>query len=43
MPAARLQALLDAGESVLMPGVWDPLTAQLSADAGFSTVFLSGY
>ena len=43
MPAARLQALLDAGESVLMTGVWDPLTAQLSADAGFSTVFLSGY
>jgi methylisocitrate lyase len=43
MPASHLQALLDAGESVLMPGVWDPLTALLSADAGFSTVFLSGY
>jgi methylisocitrate lyase len=43
MPASHLQALLDAGESVLMPGVWDPLTAKLSADAGFSTVFLSGY
>jgi 2-methylisocitrate lyase-like PEP mutase family enzyme len=26
-----------------MPGVWDPLSARLAADAWFSTVFLSGY
>jgi len=26
-----------------MPGVWDPLSALLAANAGFSTVFLSGY
>ncbi|MEZ5206909.1 MAG: isocitrate lyase/PEP mutase family protein [Acidimicrobiales bacterium] len=32
-----------AGESVLMPGVWDPLSALLAQRSGFSTVFLSGY
>ena len=26
-----------------MPGVWDALTARLAAQAGFTTVFLSGY
>jgi 2-methylisocitrate lyase-like PEP mutase family enzyme len=39
----RLRARLAAGESVLMPGVWDALSAKLAATAGFSTVFLSGY
>ena len=34
---------LSTPESVLMPGVWDALTARLGAQAGFSTVFLSGY
>jgi methylisocitrate lyase len=28
---------------VLMPGVWDALSARLAAGAGFDTVFLSGY
>ena len=28
---------------MLMPGVWDALTARLAAQAGFGTVFLSGY
>lgn len=32
-----------AHEPVLMPGVWDPLSARLAASAGFTTVFLSGY
>ena len=40
---AALRARLAAHESVLMPGVWDALSAKLSAEAGFSTVFLSGY
>lgn len=40
---SRLRARLDAGESVLMPGVWDALSAALSQQAGFHTVFLSGY
>jgi 2-methylisocitrate lyase-like PEP mutase family enzyme len=38
-----LRRRLAAGESVLMPGVWDALTVRLAAQAGFSTVFLSGY
>lgn len=38
-----LRTRLATGEPVLMPGVWDALSARLSADAGFDTVFLSGY
>jgi 2-methylisocitrate lyase-like PEP mutase family enzyme len=38
-----LRARLRAGDSVLMPGVWDPLSARLAHRAGASTVFLSGY
>ncbi len=29
--------------SVVMPGVWDALSARLAADAGFGVVFVSGY
>jgi 2,3-dimethylmalate lyase len=39
----HLRGRLAAGESVLMPGVWDVLSAKIAARAGFSTVFLSGY
>jgi 2-methylisocitrate lyase-like PEP mutase family enzyme len=39
----RLRARLAAGQTVLMPGVWDPLSALLARGAGFSTAFLSGY
>lgn len=38
-----LRDRLSAGEAVLMPGVWDALSALLAAEAGFPTVFLSGY
>lgn len=41
--ANPLRTRLADGESVLMPGVWDALSARLAAEAGFSTVFLSGY
>lgn len=34
---------LAAGESVLMPGVWDALSATLAERAGFDTVFVSGF
>lgn len=34
---------LAAGASVLMPGVWDALSARLAHQVGFDTVFLSGY
>ena len=43
MGAADFGARLARGESVLMPGVWDALSARLAAQAGCSTVFLSGY
>jgi 2-methylisocitrate lyase-like PEP mutase family enzyme len=38
-----LRARLAAGGSVLMPGVWDAWSATLASQAGFDTVFLSGY
>ncbi len=38
-----LRARLGSGEPVLMPGVWDALSVRLAAEAGFDTVFLSGY
>ena len=42
--ATLRQRLADPGlPPVLMPGVWDALTARLGAQAGFDTVFLSGY
>ena len=41
--ANPLRTRLADGESVLMPGAWDALSARLAAEAGFSTVFLSGY
>ncbi|MSO58949.1 MAG: carboxyvinyl-carboxyphosphonate phosphorylmutase [Ilumatobacteraceae bacterium] len=41
--ADNLRDRLRNGESVLMPGVWDPLSALLTRDAGFNTVFMSGF
>ena len=41
--SSRLRDSLSAGSSVLMPGVWDPLSALLAESAGFDTVFLSGF
>ena len=38
-----LRARLATGDPVLMPGVWDAISARLSERAGFDTVFLSGY
>ncbi len=43
MSGTSLRERLAAGRSVLMPGVWDALSARLAAEAGFGTVFLSGY
>lgn len=41
--AATLRDRLADGDSVLMPGVWDPWSALLARGAGFETVFLSGF
>src|SRR4026208_2449534 len=38
----RLRALLQKPGLIVMPAVWDGLTARLRADAGFETAFLSG-
>ena len=38
----RLRALLAEPGFVVMPAVWDGLTAKLAAGAGFKTAFLSG-
>ncbi len=39
---ARLRALLAKPGFVVMPAVWDGLSAKLAAGAGFETAFLSG-
>src|SRR4051812_23454542 len=41
-PPDRLRALLAEPGFVVMPSVWDGLTAKLAAGAGFKTAFLSG-
>jgi methylisocitrate lyase len=43
MNGDRIRELLGAGQTVLMPGVWDALSARLVAQAGFDVCFLSGY
>ena len=43
MSGSSLRDRLTVGQSVVMPGVWDALSARLAAGAGFHTVFLSGY
>jgi len=41
--ASALRGHLASGGTVLMPGVWDPMSALLAEQAGFSTLFLSGF
>lgn len=41
-PPERLRALLAEPAFVVMPAVWDGLSAKLAAQAGFKTAFLSG-
>ena len=41
-PPERLRARLAEPGFVVMPAVWDGLTAKLTARAGFETAFLSG-
>jgi 2-methylisocitrate lyase-like PEP mutase family enzyme len=44
MDGDHLRSLLRSGDdAVLMPGVWDALSARLASDAGFHVLFLSGY
>ncbi len=41
-PPDRLRALLAEPGLIVMPAVWDGLSAKLAASAGFKTAFLSG-
>lgn len=41
--SSNLRARLSAGESIVMPGVWDALSARMVHQAGFSTAFVSGF
>ncbi|MBV9412104.1 MAG: isocitrate lyase/PEP mutase family protein [Acidimicrobiia bacterium] len=43
MDGDRIRELLNGGTTVLMPGVWDALSARLTAEAGFEVSFVSGY
>ena len=43
MNGDRIRELLNGGTTVLMPGVWDALSARLAAEAGFEVCFVSGY
>jgi 2,3-dimethylmalate lyase len=42
MSGAKLRAVLAEG-TTLLPGVWDPLSTRLAAEAGHRAVFVSGY
>lgn len=41
--AAAIRSHLRAGKSLLMPGVFDALSARIATRAGFEVVFVSGY
>ena len=41
-PAQQIRDLV-ANDTVLMPGVYDALTARIAARVGFDIVFISGY
>ena len=41
-PPDRLRALLAEPDFIVMPAVWDGLSAKLTSKAGFKTAFLSG-
>jgi 2-methylisocitrate lyase-like PEP mutase family enzyme len=43
MRGDHLRARLANRDSVLMPGVWDSLSAKLAVEADFDTMFVSGY
>jgi 2-methylisocitrate lyase-like PEP mutase family enzyme len=42
-PGVRLRARLATDEPIVLPGVWDALSARLAVDAGFGGVFVSGF
>jgi 2-methylisocitrate lyase-like PEP mutase family enzyme len=43
MAPPTIRTLLATGRPLMLPGVWDALSASLATRAGFEAVFLSGY
>ena len=43
MTAARLRQRLEGGATIVLPGVWDPLSALVARRAGFDALFVSGF
>lgn len=41
--AERLRSLVESGEAMLMPGVYDALSAKVAARCGFEVLFVTGY
>jgi 2-methylisocitrate lyase-like PEP mutase family enzyme len=41
-PGARLRALLDTGQLIVAPGVFDGISAHLAGQAGFKAAYLTG-
>jgi 2-methylisocitrate lyase-like PEP mutase family enzyme len=42
-PGDALRAIVDERRTVMLPGVWDPLSARLAVEAGFEALFQSGF
>jgi len=43
MPRTSIDSLLEGGRSLLVPGVFDALSAKIAVEAGFPALFVSGY
>jgi carboxyvinyl-carboxyphosphonate phosphorylmutase len=41
--AARLRVLLDSGQTIVVPGAFDSLSARLVEEAGFPAVYMTGF
>jgi 2-methylisocitrate lyase-like PEP mutase family enzyme len=42
-PGDALRAIVEERRTVMLPGVWDPLSATLAVEAGFEALFQSGF
>jgi len=40
---ARLRELLNSGQTIVVPGAFDPLAARLVEEAGFAAVYMTGF
>ncbi len=42
-PGRTMAELLSSGRALVLPGVWDALSARIAVDSGFEALFLSGF